>query len=148
MSEFSDFMNAIIEEPTGNFVAIAEAAKLNTSTAYVGSDLSGCDFSGCKLEYFNFSRCNMRGITWDDETDFTGAKTMGATFDDGVRGTLKGVPVERLYRVAPASVDCPDPVKAPTAAEALAFFRRADKTIPMARLMMQADSGVWEWVLK
>lgn len=141
-------LDAIIAEPSGNFIALAQVIKANPYTTFVGMNLSGCDFSGCVLADFNFSRCDMRGIKWDDATDFTGAKTMDATFDEGVRGTLKGVPVEKLFRLVPMVAGTPEVLKAPTAVEALAFFRRTDRQARMARLMMQAPSGAWEWVLK
>jgi hypothetical protein len=145
-------ITAIVKEPTGNFVKLAELLGLDARNAgaWVGMDLTGCDFSGCKLDGYNFTRCTMRGIRWDDDTDFTGAKTLGASFDDGVRGTLKGLPVEKLYRVIPASHVNPEPIKAPNAEEALAFFRRRDRPLRMAQLMVRAidpPDAAWEWVL-
>jgi uncharacterized protein YjbI with pentapeptide repeats len=56
-------LNDIMMAETDDFAELARIAGLDPATAYMHSDLSGCDFAGSDLTGFNFTGANLTGCT-------------------------------------------------------------------------------------
>jgi uncharacterized protein YjbI with pentapeptide repeats len=83
-------LNAIFDADTDNFVELTHRAGIDPARDFVGANLNGVDLSDCDLAGFNFARCRLHAITWNDATSFAGCNLEGATFDPGVAEHLPG----------------------------------------------------------
>lgn len=74
LSRLLDRVIEVARKPTSSFRSLAEAAGLDPTADFVGTDLSGLDFRDEDLRGFNFSKADLKGA------DFRRADVRGVSF--------------------------------------------------------------------